>query len=608
MAFYSFFELLILLVLGLGGAPQVQGIPPLPEDPALLRVAPAETLVYYEWFGNGEPRPDSENRTERLASQPDVRQFVRKFLTAARTSIGAQAAGDAPEALAYVDFVVRILERPGCVFLSGVGASPAGIGVDGGLVVQLGEDKGGVEDVMRRLESRLASELGGQKAVREALAPIGDVTFHELPTPAEAPRLSWTVFEEYFVLAWGDKTPAQILAGLRGEPGLESRPEWSAWHAMVSVERPSVRTFVDVAALIPIFNQLSGAQTEGIMDLLGLSQVDAVIAESGLEGEGFVTNARIAARSRAGLLDLFGDRRLGVDDIATIPADATFGIALSLDVPKLIALALEIADYMDPGTSAGFEQDFLAVFRQRLGVDLMEDGLAYLGNSVTLWNAPSEGGLLFTGATAAFSLENPEAFKAGYDTFMSNLQELAPAKQVNASGRVSRNIYLESTEFRDHTIYFLNDVGSADLPFAFSWCLADNHLMFSTFPQVLKSSLARGVDVHTSIMDNTTVARNSGANAVSYLNGPEALGPVYALLQIVGQYAASALQSEGFDLNVGDLPMARSILPHLGTELSVITADDKGLSYKHTGTVPMLDPLLGIALPILGLNWFIFPF
>ena len=60
-------ELLILLLAGLGWAPSVFSVPPLPEDPALLRAAPADTMVYVQWFGARKARPDARNVTERLA-------------------------------------------------------------------------------------------------------------------------------------------------------------------------------------------------------------------------------------------------------------------------------------------------------------------------------------------------------------------------------------------------------------------------------------------------------------------------------------------------------------------------------------------------------------
>ena len=66
-------EWLLLLVTGLG---LPFGVPPLPENPTLLRAAPDDCVAFVEWFGVDDADPRSRNATERLAAEPEIRRFA----------------------------------------------------------------------------------------------------------------------------------------------------------------------------------------------------------------------------------------------------------------------------------------------------------------------------------------------------------------------------------------------------------------------------------------------------------------------------------------------------------------------------------------------------
>src|SRR5262245_33173563 len=88
--FFQHVFLVLASLAGLIGTPLPVPLPPLPEDPALVRAAPADCNLFVEWFGSGAPVAGTGNRSERLAAEPEVRQLVERLLAAARGVLAAE--------------------------------------------------------------------------------------------------------------------------------------------------------------------------------------------------------------------------------------------------------------------------------------------------------------------------------------------------------------------------------------------------------------------------------------------------------------------------------------------------------------------------------------
>ena len=84
-------HVLLMLLLGGGGLPFPAGVPPLPEDPALSAVAPAESVLFLEWFGTGSADARSTNATERLAANEEVRGLMQTVSDAVRRMVRQEA-------------------------------------------------------------------------------------------------------------------------------------------------------------------------------------------------------------------------------------------------------------------------------------------------------------------------------------------------------------------------------------------------------------------------------------------------------------------------------------------------------------------------------------
>ena len=64
----------MIMIGGLAGAPL--SVPPLPEDPALARIAPQECLWYMSAAGMATPDSGSANKTEQLLAEPERSRVI----------------------------------------------------------------------------------------------------------------------------------------------------------------------------------------------------------------------------------------------------------------------------------------------------------------------------------------------------------------------------------------------------------------------------------------------------------------------------------------------------------------------------------------------------
>ncbi len=144
-------SIFFIFVLSFLAMPLPVVVPPLPEDPALLRVAPRDTLAYVQWFGAAEPERDSRNETEALVAEPQVQHMVRSILSAIRSSSVREAGGQEVVGELF-DLGITALTRPGCIFLGRLDLPPQPMVVEAGLVINIGEDADKVQLSLRKKE------------------------------------------------------------------------------------------------------------------------------------------------------------------------------------------------------------------------------------------------------------------------------------------------------------------------------------------------------------------------------------------------------------------------------------------------------------------------
>jgi hypothetical protein len=593
--------LLLSLLAGFLPLPLPWSLPPLPENPALLRAVPADAVLFVQWHGTAPTADQTRNRTERLLAEPELLELRARALSALRATFTAGAGEHAATVAESVDLVARALARPGCAFLGPIDPRRPG-DVGAAVIAELGD---GIEEAtrtMRKLESLAALALPQVGAETAQPPSIDGVQFRALSLHPQAPRILWAACDGHLVIALGEALPASIVAGLRGGAGksLADNPRFAALRDATTVARPATRSFVDFAAILDKLGGLLGERERALLKALGVTDLQGLYTTGGLDGDGFAMRTTIGLREASGPFAWLGKQPIGRADLAIVPADADLALALRLDPLTVLQGALAVIEAIEPGARAGFERDVSGPLQAATGLRLEQDLLAPLGDCITAWNAPSQGGLLGSGATLAIAIDDPATFQPAFERLMAHFADSDP-KRNDESGRRQRGVFLEQTRFGAHTAWFLNTIGD-DFPLAPAWCATDRHLLVSFFPQPIKAAVRRGPDVETSLARHALLAGDERAAALLFADERRLFDQVYPLLHPLGQLLVSELQHEGTPLDITALPTAGAIRPHLVPSLLEVRRTEVGWQVVRRGTLPALDPLLGPALPLFGLR------
>ena len=391
-----------------------------------------------------------------------------------------------------------------------------------------------------------------------------------------------------------------MIAGLRGtSQGLKEHPEFDRLQSRCSVARPSTRAFLDLQRLYDILKATSGDRILQANEVLGLGQATAALSTAGLEGDGYCYRLQLAVPEHEGLLSAFGGQPLRQDDLLRIPRDAALALSVRLDAGKLEDGMLELfSSLFAPGARAEYEREFVGGFAEIMGLDWRADVLDHVGDQLTVWNAPSQGGALFTAAVGILSLEDAGALAASVRTMTDKLEELGPARakaeHLAAGQRLRRNSdHIETFDHQGHHVWWL-DILDDDMLFAPAWSVTEEHLLVSMVPQSLRSALDSNIapNPDESLMRSTRYNKRGKATGLFHLDMRRIVETGYPALLLLLQSAGSEWQREGFDFDLADVPRASALLPHLGSELTLLEPNADGWALTRTGSLPVADPLL----------------
>ena len=595
MSFFSQFLALMLAVCGVVGIPMPVAIPPLPDEPALTRVVPADAIGFLCWNGTAVADPKSSNLTERLAAEPEVRAMLAKL----RNGLVDLAKDEDKELPAQLlSTLFSALEHPGCVFVRKFGPRPV---IEGGIVVRFGTESTGATSLL----TALGEVIGRRGGTPHEDLVIDGVTFHSMGTDQEHAFLGWAEVDGWVALAMGKETPTQIVAGLRNrDQGIDGNADYARLAPACQVARPSTKAFLDLNKLRSTIANFLPDTTglDAVIAALGLKGASALASQSGLEGNGFCQRLRLLAPAHDGLLGALGGEPLSQDELLHIPLDAQIAGAVRIDGRKLETALLGLTSVLaGEDLTPEYNREFVAEFPSHLGgVRWHEDLLDQLGGQLTLWNSPAQGGLLFTGLSALMPLRDGKAFAASMAKMMDAVHREMPSKgDLRQNGeRVRRNGgFLETLQHGQATIHWL-DILDDDFFVAPSWSVVGDHLCASLLPQALKATIdALPPNPDQSLARLPAINKRGNATAMFCWNAKDLVAMGYPLLLPVLKSASYEWLREGLMFDLADVPQVRSLLPHLGREVMLWEPTEQGYAYSRNGTLPAFDPL---ALGIVG--------
>jgi hypothetical protein len=561
---------LLLMLIGGGGVGFPLGVPPLPEDPALARIAPEQCLLYFSSSGMATPDGKSTNQTEKLFAEPELQRLAAGVETMIRTQLKESARKGKPQEQALAEagptLVKALLTRPLAVYVSEVKAAPKGAPqFRGGAILSLG-DHG--DEIKAAFDKLFFAVVGGGGKVP---VNVGGTAFDRLPTPGGGPEFLLGAKGNYYYIATGEGEMEALLKRAEG-----SAPRWlTELRKQQPVERVSTVAMINIHALAEALAPLGGPDSARVLEATGISGIDRLTGVSGLDKDGFVSRSLVSFRGEPkGLLQLADQKPLTTADLELIPRDATFALAWKLDPAKARATIQATANQIDPKG------------KEPLGkLPELYDGLfKALGDTWCVFDS-RDGGGMFTGVTAVVSLKDRDAAEAVQKRFLASIE--AAGKAAPDERRRPR---VEEFEFAGKTVHVFES-GDKSFPLAPSWCLTDKHLVVAVFPESIKAFLSRGKTFQSLLSTpeaEVKAALEGDGQLVSlaYVDSRRVFDMVYPLAPWFFHSMATEMRAEGVDLPAGLLPSAGSVRRHLRPSVSTMRRTPAGVEMVSHQTLP----------------------
>jgi Protein of unknown function (DUF1559) len=575
---------LMIMLLG-GGLGLPLGIPPLPEDPLLAKVAPEECLAYFASAGMAKPQAKSRNHTEQLFAEPQVQRLATEVETLIRTGLRESTKNQGPQARVLAEegpaLLKMFLTRPLAVYIAqvklGPGSTPQ---INGGAVVHLGGGAATLKAALERCQSTLAPNQASE-------VTIEGTTFQRLTLGKDGPEVTWGIKGQYLYAATG---PGELKALLKRAQG--SPPTWlTQLHKQLPVARVSTVGMMNVQALIGVLAPLGGPQVGQVLEATGLDRVERMSGIAGLDKDGYVSRSLLSLRGKPqGLLRLVTQKPLTAEDLDIIPRDATFAFAWKLDAQQAWATILDTVEKINPRL-----REELGTRRnqsQRAGsgttpghatrLELIELLSKALGDTWCVFDSPSEGGA-FTGVTAVVSIKDPAAAAAAQKRLLELAQSAGQGVQDPR-----RRPHIAHFDFAGKTVHVL-DAREPGFPLAPAWCLTDTHLIVALYPEAVQAFLARGKAFQALTRSPEVALALAGEGkvvALSYIDTRRLFDMGYPFLPVLLHAFATQMRREGIEVPVGVLPSAGVIRRHLRPSVSTMRRTPAGIEFLSRQTIP----------------------
>ena len=137
-------------------------LPPLPPDPVLQAMAPADCLWYVGLAGVDKANAASKNKVEQLLAEDDVVNFQRELASRLqrllrrghqKRSVRKVVGEEGPK------LVATLLSRPLCAYIASAAPGPRGPMVRGGLAVNLGDAAAATKASLEKIELSLVKQI-----------------------------------------------------------------------------------------------------------------------------------------------------------------------------------------------------------------------------------------------------------------------------------------------------------------------------------------------------------------------------------------------------------------------------------------------------------------
>lgn len=604
VASYSMMGLFEIVILMTGGG--LFGMPPGELDPAFVRCAPQQSLVFIEWATRGTGKLGAEG-IDGFVADPEVVAFFESIERAIKSGVERASDSGNPEQTVLAEslpvLAKIILNRSGCIYL-GYNDSPNDADANERRIAE-----GDWSAALGNIRATLIINAGDnadefKKKISELLHLIADFEEksvfqrqfqrQEIPLPVPGLKLTIHRHKNYFILGFGDGTVDAAVAGLDGKSQtkpIAANVRFKKATEKVAFKRTGSRGWIDVKGIVDSVVKAmgpQGAMVPAIAKMVGADALDSIATSTGVVDGQVSSKTFVTTGGRTdGILSLTAGRALKLADLSRIPADADFAVAKSVSFPKILAAAKKIVEQASPD-SLPMMEGMIASLEGQLGISLEDDCFKAFGDVWTVHDSPAAGGVFVTSLVVALEVRDSRKAYEVFSKLMAVLGQSLPPEFGNEFRR--RAVLLSQKKFMDRTIYYINTIGEADIPVAPAFCVTDKQLLIALHPQALKAHLRflESDDANfTSRLPREIKMPEGEAIVLSYFNSKSLVRYVYSIIPYVGQMLFSNMQAAGIEMDVFDLPSARAILPYTTDWTSSVTRTADGILCQSQGGLPL---------------------
>ena len=538
------------------------GVPPAEPNDRMLYAPPEDTSVCIAWSAIAVPSSESKNRTESLLAESDVRFLMDHVASNYQRFIESTAMSDRDDvkfATSLLDQLAKLLlTHETSVYARVVDNQPAG-----GLVCDLGDD---VEKLRPMLQG--AVKFGGEQI---KLTERDGLTIYSIQQ-APVPPISVALGNRYLLVGVGKDEIEALIDRMKSD----KVADWlSRVREQLPVDRVANLTYVNVEA---IGNDLPGDfDIPQELAVLANEAAKWMACVTGFDDDAVVvkTHFEVGESTKQRLQKIGGT--LAITDIQDIASDANVMAVLKVDPVAVSDSIIGAIDVLEPG----FAEEFKAEFSEQFGVDFDNDVIAALGDTIQVYESPSEGGRLLTGWTGVLSIKDT----AKVQSLIDRLKQMAEQSRGSVT--------IKQREYGGAVVSYL--VFERRPPgFTPSWCLHENRLIVSAFPQNIFGLLAR--EESQPSQDIVKSIGEQNAAFFAQLNEVSVTEHVYPLAYLFTVFLRAETPRDFrdiVDIDPGALPSLPSITKHMASASVSVSLNDGVDIIRHQTLPPTGAPVVG---------------
>lgn len=576
--FSTAFGIYILIATGLASAALAAG--------DLTEVFPGDTLLYIG--RSGSERTDAACRLTafgKTLADPQMDKFTHDVWTAINVQLARQfpSKKGRRQHAALKRVLESLARRPAAIAVLDGGIGEHGPFVQAALVVQVGKDAPSFLDDVDMLFTIKGVPATQPTEKDSALRQI------MLPVPGGA---YYGIVKDYFVFAIDQRTIAKIKYQLadRKTSLVKNESLLAGRKKIGGNDRSRIMTvFINVAQARELLKRemgrRKGAGPAPWADrlLAALEDLKSVCWEKHYRDRGCYDALYLHAPGKASEWTLSPEnKRLRDDDLAIIPPSPSWAMACQVDLAALADKILSFVESVDPKV----HKEILAEiknFEDRLGFSIQDGFLRLVGPVVLLYDAPENGGFLFSGMTIVFESLDVKRVQESLREIVGAIQkELVDGPKIRIS----------SFEHHHHKVEFVNV--AAPMPIAPAWSSHGKWVIVGLYPQMVTTALDRLTEgaKKESILDNPEVVAAKKTlgelgTSFSYVNTKAAWQQLYPFSLILAQMAAGAAQADGAKIDISSFPTQIALTQYLFADVGTTRVDPDGVLYASYGPLPI---------------------